>query len=85
VDEDGDGVADYSFDRPDFDFREFNSTFVLRWEYRPGSQIYFVWSQARVDEDLDPTGLAVSRELGNLFRAHPHDVVLIKFSRWFSL
>jgi hypothetical protein len=85
VDEDGDGVADYSFDRPDFDFREFNSTLVLRWEYRPGSQIYFVWSQARVDEDLDPTGLAVSRELGNLFRAHPHDVVLIKFSRWFSL
>jgi hypothetical protein len=85
VDEDADGRVDYSFDRPDFDFRDFNSTLVVRWEYRPGSQMYVVWSQARQDETLETRGLAFGRGMREIFRTHPHDVFLVKFSRWFSL
>lgn len=39
--------VEYSFENPDFNFIEFRSNLVLRWEYRAGSQIYFVWSQER--------------------------------------
>ena len=84
VDEDRDGTVDYSFDRPDFDFRDFNSTLVVRWEYSPGSQVYVVWSQARNDELLRPGPLRLGREYGSLFDAPAHNVFLIKFSRWFS-
>jgi hypothetical protein len=85
VDENRDGTTDYSFSGPDFDFRDFNSTLVLRWEYRPGSQLYVVWSQARSEELLRPGPLRLGSEYRSLFDAPPHDVFLIKFSKWFSL
>ena len=86
LDEDGDGTADYVIDSPDFDVREFNSTLVARWEYRPGSLVYLVWSQARSDEALRAgDGLTFRRGLGQTFDVPAHDVFLIKFSKWFAL
>ena len=84
VDENRDGEVDYRFDRPDFDFRDFNSTLVLRWEYQPGSEFYVVWSQARSEELLRPGPLRVGGAYRSLFDAPPHDVFLIKFSKWFA-
>ena len=77
IDEDGDGAADYSTDRPDFDVRELNSTLVARWEYRPGSLLYLVWSQARDDETFRVgRGLPFGRGLGQAFDVPAHDVFL---------
>ena len=45
VDEDTDGTTDYSFGDPDFNFVQFRSNLVLRWEYIPGSELFLVWSQ----------------------------------------
>lgn len=45
VDENNDGTADYSFSKPDFNFVQFRSNLVMRWEYRAGSELYLVWSQ----------------------------------------
>ncbi len=45
VDENSDGTTDYSFGNPDFNFVQFRSNLVLRWEYIPGSELFFVWSQ----------------------------------------
>ncbi|GGG37941.1 hypothetical protein GCM10011344_43480 [Dokdonia pacifica] len=45
VDEDEDGTADYSFGDPDFNFVQFRSNLVMRWEYIPGSELFLVWSQ----------------------------------------
>ena len=56
VDEQKDGVVDYTFDRPDFNFVQFRSNFVMRWEYKRGSELYLVWSQSNTpdaDADLD--------------------------------
>ena len=50
VDEQGDGVMDYSFSRPDFNFVQFRSNLVTRWEYKPGSELYLVWSQGNTPE-----------------------------------
>ncbi len=44
-DENADGIIDYSISNPDFDFVQFRSNLVARWEYKPGSEIYLVWSQ----------------------------------------
>src|SRR5262249_8729027 len=30
----------FTFDRPDFSFRQLRSTVVVRWEYRPGSSVF---------------------------------------------
>jgi hypothetical protein len=45
IDENKDGVVDYSFDSPDFNYVQFRSNLIARWEYRAGSEFYLVWSQ----------------------------------------
>jgi hypothetical protein len=44
IDENLDGNVDYTFDNVDFDSGEFRQNFVVRWEYIPGSLLFFVWS-----------------------------------------
>ncbi len=84
VDENGDGVPDYSFGNPNFNFRQFRANLVLRWEYTPGSALYVVWSQGRTGFLSD--GLFdFGRDLGGLFDLHPHNVFLVKFSYCFQL
>jgi len=51
VDENNDGFTDYRFDKPDFNFVQFRSNLILRWEYRPGSEFYFVWSDGNTAND----------------------------------
>jgi len=84
VDEDGDQEADYSFADPDFNIRDFNSNLVVRWEYSPGSSLYLVWQQAR--SGYSPDGrFDLADDLDALGRVHPHNIFLIKLSRWFNL
>ncbi len=45
VDENLDQQVDYSFRNPDFAFAQFRSNLVLRYEYLPGSMLFFVWAQ----------------------------------------
>jgi hypothetical protein len=84
VDENGDGTIDYRFDNPDFNIRDFNSNLVTRWEFQPGSVLFLVWSQAR--GGFTPNGrFAAGEDLEELFDTHPHNVFLVKVSKWFSL
>ena len=78
----GDG-SEESFERPDFDLRQFRSNAVLRWEYRPGSALYLVWAQGR-DESLDRGAFNFSGDLRDLFSVHPRNVVIVKASYWLN-
>lgn len=69
---------------PDFNWREFKSNLVFRWEYRPGSSAYLVWSQYRSDA-TDVAGFSAASQYGRLFSAHPDNTFLVKFSYWFSI
>ncbi len=40
-------MASYPYEDPDFHFLQFRSNLVYRWEYRPGSVLYLVWSQGK--------------------------------------
>jgi hypothetical protein len=84
VDEDGDGIADYDFGRPDFNFLQFRSNLVLRWEYSPGSALYVVWSQGRTGA-FSEGDFSFGRDVGRLFDAQPENVFLVKFSYCFQL
>lgn len=84
VDENGDGLADFEFDRPDFRTLQFRSNLVLRWEYRPGSILYLVWSQGRTGFSPD-ADLGLGQGLADLFHLQPRNVFLVKFSYWFTL
>ena len=74
----------YTFANPDFNFNQLRSNLVCRWEYRPGSQFYIVWSQERTDF-RQPGHDSVSESLGNLRHVKSNNVFLIKLSYWFSI
>ncbi len=83
-DEDGDGNSDYSIGRPDFNFRQFRSNLVVRWEYSPGSTMFIVWTQERTGSDAHGQ-FSLSNEFQSLFSESSTNIFLVKFSRWFSL
>jgi hypothetical protein len=86
VDEDIDGMEDYSFGNSDFNVQQFLSNLVVRWEYTPGSTLYLVWSQKR-DGSNDSGVLDYFNDMGDLFDNDnkPHNVFLVKFSYRFGL
>jgi hypothetical protein len=54
---------------------------VFRWEYRPGSVLYFAWTQER-DGDSAFGDLDFPRDRIALLAARPHNVFLVKASWW---
>ena len=84
IDEDGNGISDYSINSPDFNFRQFRSNLVIRWEYSPGSTIFLVWSQGRTSSATNGS-FEYRQDMKDLFGIQPHNVFLVKFSYWFSL
>lgn len=80
VDENQDGTTDYSFEQPNFNFNEFLSNLVVRWEYTPGSTVYLVWSQSR-DYSNSFGDFNLEQGFNDLFNGdQPYNVFLIKFS-----
>jgi len=85
IDENGDGNLVYSLENPDFNFRQFRSNLVVRWEYNPGSTIFLVWTQERTDDSIEGGNFSFRNDIGNLFEEEATNVFLVKVSRWFSL
>jgi hypothetical protein len=79
-----DRYAPYAYSgSPDFNFRSFRTTNVLRWEYRPGSALFVVWQQGREDFRNDGE-FHFGRNVGDLFNTPATNVFLVKFSRWLN-
>jgi hypothetical protein len=54
---------------------------VLRWEYRPGSTLFFVWTQQR--SGSDPFGdFDIRRDTRSLLGDRPDNVFLVKATYW---
>jgi uncharacterized protein DUF5916/cellulose/xylan binding protein with CBM9 domain len=82
IDPDGSGpAARFTIGNPNFSFRSLRGTAVLRWEYRPGSTMFFVWTQQR--EGSMPNGdYQFSRDYSALFHDPADNVFLIKATYW---
>ncbi|HEU4728174.1 MAG TPA: DUF5916 domain-containing protein [Kofleriaceae bacterium] len=75
----------FSFDQPDFNFRQLRSTVVLRWEYRPGSTVFAIWSHGQTSDQLDDGRLRLGRDLTDLSTADSENIVMVKANYWFGL
>jgi len=68
---------------PDFNYRSFRTTNVLRWEYKPGSTLFVVWQQGREDS-VEYGNFNFNRDFGAVFDAPAKNVFLVKFAYWFN-
>jgi hypothetical protein len=67
-----------------FNDKEFRSNTVLRWEYRPGSTLYLVWTQGRSRYDNVPDRRAWTGTYRDLFDIRPDNTFLLKVSYWLN-
>jgi hypothetical protein len=68
---------------PDFNYRSFRTTNVLRWEYKPGSTLFAVWQQGR-ERTIDRGAFDFSRDFGGVFSSPARNVFLIKWAYWLN-
>ncbi len=82
---DPDGAAGpalpFTFGDPDFTFRSLIGNAVLRWEYRPGSTVFFVWTQNRTGSDTNGQ-FDFATERTAIFRDRPTNVFQVKVNYW---
>ncbi len=81
---DGGTAEYYSIDNPDFNFYQFRSNLVAKWEYRLGSFIYLVWSTEKTGNNgsSEATFGDSYKMLRSVF---PKNIFLIKLNYGFSL
>lgn len=84
VDPDGPGgEASFEVRSLDFNVRSLQGNAVFRWEYRPGSTLFFVWQQQR--DGFKPDGeFNFGRDFRGVFDPTPTNVFLVKLSYWFG-
>jgi len=81
----GSDVYNQEEEQPDFKWTSFNSNIVFRWEYRPGSTLFIVWTQNRGTWDEGVGNFKFRRDWDNLFNTIPGNTFLIKANYWWSL
>ena len=78
------GMESYHFPNPDFNFNEFRTNFVGRWEYLPGSTIYLVWEYSMSNR----AGYYLPRwdsNLERMFGLPSRNIVMVKLNYFFNL
>lgn len=81
VDENHDGFIDYSFSKPDFNFVQFRSNLVVRWEYKRGSELYLVWSQSNTPDAYSELDTPIFNSLfDNAFADKARNIFLVKWT-----
>ncbi|MGI9037759.1 MAG: DUF5916 domain-containing protein [Gemmatimonadota bacterium] len=85
IDPDGDGpAAEFGVNDPDFNFRSLRGNLVFRWEYIPGSTLFFVWTQDRNTAERIGT-FDLGHDSGRLFDTPADNIFLIKATYWLGL
>lgn len=78
--------------RSDFTLNSLQSNIVLRWEYRPGSTVFLVWSHGRNERDQmnplapqasSPYNRPIGERLGDTFDIFPENAFLVKVNYTF--
>jgi len=84
ADPDGAGPrANVRVDNQDFNSRSLNGNAVLRWEYRPGSTMFFVWN-TRCSTDLANPRFNAGGDMRRLCQGPSDNIFAVKANYWFS-
>ena len=67
-----------------FKFTQLRTNTVVRWEYRPGSTLFVVWTQGRQDDANRNPEQSWARDYRDLFGLHPDNTFLIKLAYWLN-
>jgi hypothetical protein len=69
---------------PDFSSRSLSGNAVLRWEYRPGSTLFFVWTLS-CSAGLSNPSFRAADDMRQLCQGPSNNVIALKANYWMSL
>jgi hypothetical protein len=78
------GGTPFALGDPSFNFKSLRGNAVLRWEYRPGSVLYLVWTQERADEEA-LGALRFGPSTRRLLDARANDIFMVKATYYLAL
>jgi hypothetical protein len=67
-----------------FNYKQFASNVVFRWEYKPGSTLFLVWNQGRQGVVGQEGNGNFQTDMRDLFALHPMNTFLVKVSYWLN-
>ncbi len=67
-----------------FNFKQFQSNVVFRWEYLPGSTLFLVWNEGRQGFAPAEGVEGFGGDVRGLARLHPANTFLVKMSYWLN-
>jgi hypothetical protein len=73
----------YEFDNPDFHFKSLRGNAVVRWEYAPGSTLFFVWTQDR-SNDYYYNDFAMRGSMDKLLGQPANNIFMVKLTYWWN-
>jgi len=79
-----DGASTFTLDNSDFNVRSFRSNLVVRWEWRPGSTLYLVWQQNRMQSEAFGNRVSFGDLFGSL-GAPGSNFFVVKASFWLPI
>ncbi len=80
----GNHNGSFQFGKPDFSFAQLRSNVVMRWEYRPGSSLFAIWSHGQTTSGPDGR-FQLGRDLRGLRDSESEDIVMVKANYWIGL
>jgi len=81
IDKNADNTPEYTFSGwTDFNYKQFRSNFVIRWEYLTGSTLFLVWSQGYTNYELFKD-FNFTQDTRTLFNGVSDNVFMIKISQ----
>jgi len=78
----GGGAPSFAFPDPTFTFRSLRGNAVLRWEYRPGSTLFVVWTRSSQIPTLPRGSVQFRNDAGDLFQGPSENIFLVKMTYW---
>lgn len=85
VDPDGSGLAEtINWENPDFNYKSLRGNAVLRWEYKLGSVLYFVWTQSR-SESEEIGDFRFRKSVNRLLDLKSDNIFMIKWTYWLTI
>ncbi|HTY38523.1 MAG TPA: DUF5916 domain-containing protein [Bacteroidota bacterium] len=79
----GGRIPAFSISDPDFNFKSVRANVVFRWEYLPGSTLYFVWTNEKMDNE-NRGDFSFDRDVRRLMRMTPDNVYSLKLTYWIN-
>ncbi|MCX6134783.1 MAG: DUF5916 domain-containing protein [Ignavibacteriales bacterium] len=76
-------IPGFTIGNPDFNFKSVRANMVFRWEYLPGSTLFFVWTNEKTDYE-SRGDFSFERDATRLMRMTPDNVYSIKLTYWIN-